>query len=138
MPVPAEYGRAGDHFYAFLMDAKEASGLVTTNQSYTMTQGVFQVFRRRIDLKEAIRFANILPTGLRALFVADWDPEEPKQPFTDIPTMTQEVRALRFEHNLSPDNAIKAVATALRKHVDEAKLEHLLEAFAPEAKAFWS
>lgn len=34
-----------------------------------MVQGVLQTFRRRLDVKEAVLFANVLPPMLRALFV---------------------------------------------------------------------
>jgi uncharacterized protein (DUF2267 family) len=49
---------ASRDFESFLADVKEVSGLATRNQAYTTVQGVFQVFRRRLDLKDAIRFAN--------------------------------------------------------------------------------
>ena len=58
MPVPPEYQRARDDFYNFLLDARDTAGLGTTHQGYTMVQGVFQTFRRRLDLKVAIRFAG--------------------------------------------------------------------------------
>jgi len=51
MPVPAEYQRATDDFYQLLKDARDSADLTTTNQSYTMVQGVFQVFRRRLKLR---------------------------------------------------------------------------------------
>jgi uncharacterized protein (DUF2267 family) len=60
MPVPSEYQRATDDFYKLLTDARDSASLTTTNQAYTMVQGVFQVFRRRLELKEAIRFLNVL------------------------------------------------------------------------------
>lgn len=62
MPVPTEYQRATDDFYQLLMDARDAAGLVTTNQAYTMVQGVFQVFRRRLRSRK--RFA--LPAFCRS------------------------------------------------------------------------
>lgn len=74
MTVPAEYQRARDHLYAFLEDARDTAGLGSTHQAYTMVQGVLQAFRRRLDVRDGIRFAGVLPLGLRALFVADWDP----------------------------------------------------------------
>jgi hypothetical protein len=40
MPVPSEYQRANDNFYEFLMDARDAAGLGSTRQAYTMVQGV--------------------------------------------------------------------------------------------------
>ena len=66
-----------------------------------MVQGVLYAFRARLDLKEAVRFAGELPAVLRAIFVADWDTDEPVRPFVDRDTLTAEVRALRVDHNFS-------------------------------------
>jgi hypothetical protein len=63
MPVPAEYQRATDDFYKLLTDARDSAGLTTTNQAYTMVQGVLRVFRRRLDVSEAIRFLSVLLAG---------------------------------------------------------------------------
>jgi hypothetical protein len=38
MPVPPEYRRASIKFEQFLLDAREAADLTTTNQTYTMVQ----------------------------------------------------------------------------------------------------
>jgi uncharacterized protein (DUF2267 family) len=137
MTVPPEYQRARDDFYNFLLDARDTAGLGTTNQAYTMVQGVFQTFRRRLALKDAIRFAGVLPVVLRALFVADWNPEEPRCPFEDRALMTQEVRALRADHNFAPETAIQNVACALRRHVDEAAFDRVLESLPSGASEFW-
>lgn len=137
MPVPSEYARAADHFYEFLVDARDASELGSTHQAYTMAQGVFQVFRRRLDIKDAIRFAGVLPAGLRALFITDWDPDEPKRQFEDRVTMTKEVQALRADHNFAPETAIRDVARALRKHVDEEAFNIALARLPEGAVEFW-
>jgi uncharacterized protein (DUF2267 family) len=52
MPVPPEYRRASIDFEKFLLDAREASGLTTTNQTYTMVQRLLQTFRRRLTVSE--------------------------------------------------------------------------------------
>jgi len=137
MPVPIEYKRAGDDFYAFLLDVRDRSDLWSTHVTYTMVQGVFQVFRRRLSLKQAILFANILPVGLRALFVTDWDTDEPIQPFGTHESMTLEVKALRHKHNFSTDTAIEDVAGALRQHVDIKQLETVLSHLPEGASKFW-
>jgi uncharacterized protein (DUF2267 family) len=137
MPVPSEYSRAADHFYEFLIDARDISDLGSTHQAYTMAQSVLQVFRRRIDFKDAILFANVLPVGLRALFVVDWDVDEPRRPFEDRKTMTKEVRSLRADHNFSPETAIQDVARALRKNVDERALDRVLAKLHEDALEFW-
>lgn len=137
MPVPVEYKRASMTFEQFMLDARDVSGLATTHQTYTMVQGVFQAFRRRLDVKEAIRFANVLPPVLRALFVADWDLDEPRRPFEDRTTMTREVQALRPDHNFAPDSSIASVAAALRRNIDQVALDRVLASLPPGASAFW-
>ena len=137
MTVPPEYKRASEEFEKFLVDARDFALLQTTNQSYTMAEGVLRAFRRRLDVKQALLFADVLPPGLRALFVADWNPDEPWRPFADRATMTREVQGLRPDHNVSPDSAISDIAQALRKNVDEAALDRVLAHLPEGAAAFW-
>ena len=137
MPYPHEYMVATDKFAAFLNDVKKEAGFGSSHMAYTMVQGVFQVFRRRISFKDAIAFANVLPVGLRALFIDDWDVGEERLSFTDFETMTREVQDLRPDHNFATDKAIQQVAAALKKHVDPEKLRKVLEGISEEAVAFW-
>ena len=137
MPIPMEYQRASEHFTGFLLDARDISLLGSTHQTYTMVQGVLQVFRRRLDLIDAIRFAAQLPPLLRAIFVTDWDVNEPRRLFDDRATMTKEVQALRASHNFAPDTAIRDVAKALRMHVDEAAFDRVLAQLPEGAVQFW-
>lgn len=137
MPVPAEYERASDQFYEYLVDARDTAGLWSTHVAYTMTQGVFQTFRRRLTTKDAIDFTNALPICLRALFVTDWNPDEEKKHFGDREAMTREVKALRAEHNFSTETAIRDVAVALRRHVDGDAFDRLLAQFPVGAIDFW-
>ena len=137
MPVPSEYARASDQFYRLLVDARDSAGLGSTHQAYTMLQGVLQAFRRRLDVDEAIRFASVLPPLVRALFVTDWDVEEPRLTFGNRAGMTEEARSLRAAHNFAPDTAIEDVARALRKHVDEDAFDRVLADLPDGAIAFW-
>jgi uncharacterized protein (DUF2267 family) len=137
MPVPAEYERASAQFYDYLLDARDTAGLWSTHVTYTMTQGVFQVFRRRLSMQDAIAFANVLPVCLRALFVTDWNPDEERKEFLDRESMTAEVKSLRKEHNFSTSTAIRDVAQALRRHVDEAAFDSLLIKLPKGAVEFW-
>ena len=137
MPVPVEYERASAKFYDYLVDARDTAGLWSTHVTYTMTQGVFQVFRRRLSVRDAIAFSNVLPICLRALFVTDWDTDEVKRPFTSREVMTREVKLLRKEHNFSTDTAIQDVAKALRRHVDEEAFDKVLEQLPKGAVEFW-
>jgi len=137
MPVPIEYKRAGEEFTSFLVDAKNAAGLWSTHVTYTMVEGVFQAFRRRLNVEQAIEFAGVLPIGLRALFVSNWDVGEPKKAFDSRAAMTDEVKSLRPKHNFSTDDAISVVAIALRRHVDEEAFDRILAKLPQGAIDFW-
>src|SRR3954464_15605349 len=103
--VPLAYENATLDFRRLLAQARDAAGLVTTNQSYTMVEGVLRTFRRRLAVADALAFGDVLPPLVRALFVANWDLDEPRRDFGDRAAMTAEVQALRRDHNFSPDHA---------------------------------
>jgi uncharacterized protein (DUF2267 family) len=75
-----------------------------------MAQGVFQVFRRRLEVDEALGFADAPPPVLRAIFVADWTPSAAKLAFAGGAEMTKDVQALHRSTNLRWIRAIEAVA----------------------------
>ena len=137
MPIPMELAHASEDFERFLAAARDLSGLTTRNQTYTMTQAVLLVFRHRLSLAEAIRFAAVLPPVLRAIFVADWDPDLPPRPWTDRASLTREVQSWRRDHNFAPDSAIDDVARALRRQVEPAAFARALAPLPPEAADFW-
>jgi len=137
MTVPMEYRQASRDFDAFMVDARDTAMLQTTNQTYTMIEAVFTVFRRRLVPSDALAFADTLPSVLRAIFVSHWDINEPIKPFTDRAEMTREVKAFRGDHNVSPDDAISAVAEALWRHVDKAAFERMLAGLPTGASEFW-
>ena len=138
MPMPQEYQRAGEAFGLFLEDAREALGHATRNQTYTTVQGVLLAFRRRLTVEQGLRFADVLPAVLRAIFVSGWNPNERPVAFSPREAMTDEVRALRQAHNFSPPTAIADVARALRAHVDSRDFETTLANLPPGALEFWS
>lgn len=137
MTIPMEYQHASEAFEAFLADAREATGLTTRNQTYTTVQAVLYVFRRRLTIADALRFANELPPILRAIFVEGWNVQEEQLPFADRAAMAKEVQAFRRDHNFSPDSAIADVAKALRRHVDAAAFTRMLATLPQEAQEFW-
>jgi len=138
MTIPFEYQHASLAFEQFMLDARDISGLNTTNMAWNMVVGVLHTFRRRLPVQDALRFADVLPPVLRAIFVADWDTSEPPRAFDDRVAMTREVQALRAAHNFSPDTAIRDVAQALRRHVDGAALERVLATLPAGARDYWA
>ncbi|WP_246340176.1 DUF2267 domain-containing protein [Ancylobacter tetraedralis] len=135
--MPMELQHASEEFERFLAAARDEAGLTTRNQTYTMVEGVLRVFRRRLTLAEAIRFAGVLPPVLRAIFVADWDPLAPVLPFSDRVAMTREVQALRQHHNFAPDTCLADVARALRRHIDGDTFDRLLATLPEGAADYW-
>lgn len=138
LPVPLKYNNATSEFMQFLDDAQEAAGLATANQAFTMAEGVLRAFRDRLEVRDAIAFAGVLPAVLRAIFVADWDLDAPRKEFGDRAVMVADVKALRADHNFSPDHCLQAVAKALRGHVDEAAFDRVLAGLPVGAVDFWN
>lgn len=138
MTIPSEYQLASIEFEKFMVDARDISGLATTNMAYNMVVGVLHAFRCRVTLRDALRFANVLPPVVRAIYVSDWDPDQPMREFSDRASMTREVQELRKAHNFSPPGAIHDVALALRRNVDATELDRLLADFPAGARDFWA
>lgn len=132
-----EYRLASQDFDRFLAEVAEQTNLSSRHQAYTTTQAVFQCFRRRIGTRDAIAFAQILPAMLRALFVQDWDPDEPIAQSWDPYVMTEEVKQLRVNHNFSPDTAICDVARVLRTYLDPKAFASCLSRLPEPAQSFW-
>lgn len=137
MPMPMEYRQAAQDFDRFLLEVRDIAGLQTADQAYATVQAVLRTFRRRLELEDAILFADVLPPVLRAMFVAEWDLEEPISPFAGRVAMTREVQSLQPDHTVLPDSAIADVAAALRRNVDEAKLDRVLARLPAGAADFW-
>ena len=136
--MPWTYRQATREWQAFLADARAAMDLETDNVTYTAVQGVLQAFRRRLTPQQAIDFAQVLPSVLRALFVADWQLNEGPLPPGTRADWTAEAMALRPHHNLTPSNCVEATALALRKSVPRADLDRVLATLPPFAAEFWS
>ncbi|WP_425105283.1 DUF2267 domain-containing protein [Ancylobacter sp.] len=137
MPIPMELQHASDDFERFLADARDFSGLATRNQTYTMVEGVLLTFRRRLEVQQALDFADVLPPLLRAMFVSRWDVAEPVRPFADRATLTREVQALRQHHNFAPDSCLSDVARALRRHVDREAFDRVVATLPEGAADYW-
>lgn len=137
MTWPAEYQRACQEFEKFMVNARDAGSLATTNMAWTMVQAVLLSFRKRLTIDHTITFANALPPLLRALFLDNWTPTVQPQPFLNRAEHLVEIRALRAEHNFSPDDAQYAVARALREAVGPDKLDEVLSTLPGEAREFW-
>lgn len=138
MTLPFEYQNASLEFERFMVDARDLASLSTTNMAWNMVVGVLHTFRKRLSVDQALRFADLLPPVLRAIFIEGWHPGEPVPGFGTAQELLAEVRAVRSAHNFSPPNAITAVAQALRRHVDGAAFEQLLSTLPAGSRAFWS
>ena len=136
--MPNDYQRAGPVFERFLEEARDALDLTTRNQTYTVVEGVFRTFRRRLSVEEGLRFADTLPAVLRALFVEEWDISVPPVAYAERKVLEEEVAGLRRHHNFAPHGSIRAVARALRRFVDEQRFDQVLASLGDEARAFWS
>lgn len=111
--------------------------LDSDNIAYTAVDAVLQVFRRRLTAQQGLEFADILPCVLRAIFVDQWDVTKAPAPFVERSALLAEVKRIRPNHNLTPDNAIEATAWAIRRCTNKRDFERALRSLPEEATAFW-
>ena len=137
MPMPWTYRHASREWRAFLEDVKERMSLDSDNMAYTAVDAVLQVFRHRLTAQQGLAFASVLPSVLRAIFVAGWDVSAKPAPFPDRAALIAEVKQVRVHHNLTPDNAIEATAWAIRRCTNTRNFERVLKEMPEGAAAFW-
>ncbi len=118
-------------------DVKDRMGRDSDNMAYTAVDAVFQVFRCRLTAQQGLLFASVLPAVLRAIFVKDWDVTGPPNQFANRNDLIREVKGIRPNHNLTPDNAIEATAWAIRRCTNTRDLNRVLEQLPDGAKQFW-
>ncbi|MBC8092266.1 MAG: DUF2267 domain-containing protein [Pseudonocardia sp.] len=137
MPYPYEYSIATQTWHQVLDAIKDETDLASSNQAFTVLEGVLRTFRRRLDLRDSLRFADALPVALRALYVHDWDIDEERRPFAPPLELADEVRSLRSRHNSAPDTAVPDVARAVRQFVHPTRFDELIASLPDGAAEFW-
>lgn len=138
MPMPWTYRHASQEWKAFLADAQDAIGTPSDNSTFTAVEGVLHAFRNRLTPQQAIDFAQILPSILRALFISDWRLDQPILPAGSRADWTTEAQNLRANHNFAPETVVAGTALALRKSVHYADLERVIATLPAFAAEFWS
>ena len=138
MPQPWTYRHASQEYRAFLDDIKDRMDLTSDNMAYTAVDGVFQTFRRRLSANDGLLFASCLPSVPRAIFVADWVPQQVPVPWSTRDDLVREAQGLRPNHNLTPPNCIEATAWALRRCIRADDWSRTLERLPTQAQEFWA
>lgn len=137
MTVPPEYVHATRDFDRFMTDFMEISTLETHHRAYAVVRAVLHVFRDHLTIEQALRFADILPAVLRAIFVEDWHPPHNPASFPDQQQLIAEVRGKRRDHTLADERSILDVAEALRRNVPLESLSRVLKDLPAGARAYW-
>lgn len=137
MPYPYEYAVATQTWLDVLDAVRDETDLTTRNQAFTVMEGVLRAFRRRLDVQDSLRFADLLPVAVRALYVHDWNLTLERLPFQPPLDLADEVRSLRPEHNFAGPTAVPDVARALRRFVHPIRFDAVLATLPAGAVDFW-
>ena len=137
MTVPQEYEHASRDFDRFMQEFMDISMLETHHRAYAVVRAVLHVFHDHLTIQQALRFSDILPTVLRAIFVEDWQPQDDPPAFPDRIVLIAEVRANRRDHNLASETSIRDVAQALRRNISQGDFRRVLDTLPPEAQRYW-
>lgn len=138
MTVPIDYRQASADFDRFMLDLRDALDLQTTHQAWGVLLGVFDTFRRRLEVDDALAFARALPPLLRSAFVQDWHRSAQILPFEARDMLDAEVMDYHRDHQLAKPGCIAATATALWRHADNRRLSEALARMPSGARDFWS
>jgi uncharacterized protein (DUF2267 family) len=135
--MPWTYRHASKEWRALLDDVKERMSLGSDNMAYRAVDAVLQVFRRRLTAQQWRDFATVPPSVLRAIFLQNWQAADNPPPFGDRCDLIREVKLIRANHNLTPDNAIEATAWAVRRCASARDFDRVLQQMPDGAVAFW-
>lgn len=137
MPMPYTYRHASEEFRAYLKDLRKRTLIDSDNVLYTGTDAVLTGFRARLTVAQALRFADELPSVLRAIFVWRWNPEAPGLPWPDRETLRDEMVSLRRDHNFCPPELLEEILMAVPRTMRPPDFARALAMIGPEAEAFW-
>jgi len=125
-------------FEKFMVAARDAAGLATTNMAWNMVVGVLQVFRRRMSTDQVLRLADQLPPVVRALFLEHWNPSGPASPIGSREALLEEVRSVRPDHNFSTETALESVGQGLRAVLPDDAFNRVLDTLPSGLRCYWS
>lgn len=137
MTVSEEYVHVSRDFDRFMEDVMEISMLETHHRAYAVVRAVLHVFRDHLTVADGLRFADVLPPVLRAIFVENWRPATVPPPFPDWRDLSAEVKADRRDHNLAGEASIHDVAQALRRNIPMGDFKRVLATLPPDAQRYW-
>lgn len=92
--MPWTCRQATREWHAFLAQARMAMVLTSDISTFTAVNGVLRAFHRRLTLRHAVDFPQVMPSVLRVLFVAAWQLADPA-PFGTRADWAAEAMALR-------------------------------------------
>lgn len=137
MPMPYTYRHASEEWRAWLSGLRADTMVPSDNTLYTATEAVLKSFRARLTPQQALAFADLLPTVLRAIFVSGWDIDAPLQDWPDREKLRREMLAWRRHHNVSPPDLLDHLLAAIPASMRALDLDRVLNGIGPQAKAFW-
>lgn len=135
--MPYTYRHASEEWRDYLASLRETTLIASDNVLYTGTEAVLKSFRARLIPSQALAFANLLPTVLRAIFVSGWDINAAPQPWPDRATQRDEMLALRRDHNFCPPDLLEPLLAAIAATTRGPDLDRVLTRIGPEAADFW-
>ena len=121
MTIPPEITQASTQFMELLGALKERASLQTHTQCYAILRAVLHEFRGYMTTAQAIAFAGGLPPVVRAIFVADWRPDEAPPPPLAPREFTAAVVKRLSPHHVPPDSIVSDVFALLASRADPAR-----------------
>lgn len=114
----------------WLKELKQELGQENDQLAYAALRGTLHAIRDRLSIGETADFASHLPALLRGVYYDGWVPEHSHAGLRTRDSFLGEVRdafrpAPGDEPSVPPEEAVRAVARVLERHVPEGQMDHV-------------
>lgn len=137
MPMPYTYRHSSEEWRGFLRRMRERTLIESDNVIYTALQGLFRAFRARTEPHLVLAFGDELPSVMRAILVANWDLDAPRQPWVTPEEIEREVRAFRQAHNIAPVGILGDLIPEVRAEMHGKAFERVIARLPIEGQRLW-
>ncbi|HEX7488995.1 MAG TPA: DUF2267 domain-containing protein, partial [Anaeromyxobacteraceae bacterium] len=135
MPTPQDVAYASQQFQDWLLDLRSRALLGSTHQAYAMLRAVLHEIRDRLQVDDALRFADALPPLVRGIMLERWRP--PGAAPATRPPFLDAVKSRLEPHTPPPDSVVEDVLTVLAQRTQPNLLSTLSEHMPVELQPQW-
>jgi uncharacterized protein (DUF2267 family) len=133
----APFNRTVDKTNRVLREIEEAHGWSSghRNQSYAALRAVLHALRDRLTIEEGAQLAAQLPLLMRGIYYDGWRPSVVPMKVGRDGFLSRVAGELSFEYEESPEELVRTVLHALRRHITDGEWEDVTSSMPKDLAA---